>query len=210
MKILLTGFNAFGKVRSNPSQQIVEHFAALPRPPRRVQLITKVLPTEYVAATRQIRRLIRASRPDAILCLGVAPARKAISLERVALNLDDSAQPDNAGTVRRNRPIVPHGPAAYWSTLPLDAFRRTLQRSRLPVQFSSHAGGFVCNHIFYQARHEVARSQRAIPCGFIHLPKACAPSAKASTALPLPKMIRAIERCLEVLAKTSRRKKRAS
>lgn len=83
MKVLLTGFSAFGKVRVNPSEQIVRLFAARPavgaarrvalsrNPP--LQLATAVLPVEYAAAARTIRRLIRAERPDAVLCLGVAP-----------------------------------------------------------------------------------------------------------------------------------------
>ena len=72
MKILLTGFNAFGTVKVNPSQLIVEHFAA--NPPDGIDLITEVLPTEFEAAGNRIRALIRQHLPDAVLCLGVAEA----------------------------------------------------------------------------------------------------------------------------------------
>ena len=202
MKILLTGFEPFGEVRVNPSEQIVRRIAALARSRGDDDLVTEILPTEFAAAEKRIRQLIRKLRPAAVLCLGVAPQRNKISLERVALNLDDDSLPDNAGRRRAGRRIIVRGPAAYWSTLPLDRIRKQLERRNIPVSYSNHAGTYLCNHVFYVARHEVERTGNRARCGFIHVP----PVRKRSKGtkqrgIPLSTMVEAVECCLEVLRK---------
>jgi pyroglutamyl-peptidase len=216
MKILVTGFNSFAGVRVNPSEQVVRAIAERRRPGARTQagtaeIVAEVLPTEYAAATRKLRNLIRTHHPDAVVCLGVAPRRVAISLERIALNLDDDATADNAGVIRRGRQIVRGGPDVYWSTLPLAALARALQRRGIKAIISNHAGAFLCNHAFYIARHEreqyeTARARRGIPCGFIHLPGLR--GGKSARERSLNRMIRAVECCLAVIRKRETRKRR--
>ncbi|MBI2819609.1 MAG: hypothetical protein HYX73_06495 [Acidobacteria bacterium] len=197
MKILLTGFNSFEGVRMNPSEQVVRTLAERSRIDIGAELITAVLPTEYLAATRQIRKIIRSVRPDAILCLGVATKRETISLERVALNLDDDATADNVGLIRQGHKIVPNGPDVYWSTLPLARLQEALRKSRTKASISNHAGTFLCNHAFYISRHETARSRRPIPCGFIHLPGSN--RGKSKRKYSLDQLIHAVQCCLKVL-----------
>jgi pyroglutamyl-peptidase len=206
MKILLTGFEPFGPVRVNPSEQIVRRIAAQVQARGDPDLLAEVLPTEFTAAEKRIRQLIRRVRPEAVLCLGVAPQRDKISLERVALNLDDDALPDNAGRRRAGHRIVPRGPAAYWSTLPLERFRKQLERRNIPVSYSNHAGTYLCNHVFYVARHEIERLGNRAPCGFVHVPPALKQVRKRSKAakprgIPLSTMVEAVECCLAVLRK---------
>src|SRR3990172_3367135 len=105
-KILLTGFEVFGSLRVNPAEKIVRRIAESSRRKGESDLIVAVLPTEYARAGHQIRQLIRRVRPKAVLCLGVARSRTAISLERIALNLDDDPLPDNAGRVYTGRHIA--------------------------------------------------------------------------------------------------------
>ena len=202
MKILLTGFNSFSGVRVNPSEPVVRAIAEQ-KQPAKMEMIAAVLPTEYDAATRKLRGLIRKHRPDAVLCLGVAQRREVISLERVALNLDDEPTPDNAGVIRRGSRIVRGGPDLYWSTLPLAALERALKRprnaGRIRAAISNHAGAFLCNHVFYIARHETARRRGPVLCGFIHLPGLR--GYKAARERQLRGMIQAIERCLSVVRK---------
>ena len=200
MKILLTGFEPFGAVRVNPSAKIVEELAARASSAQRVNLVTKILPTEFAAAGNQIRRLIRTIRPSAVVCLGVAAARKSICLERVALNLDDEPLPDNAGAVRQDRRIVRSGPVAYWSTLPLQEMCKALKERGISAVISNHAGAYVCNHVFYSARHEMERTGSRAPCGLIHVPALKTKGRVSGTAgMPLAKMVAAVECCLEVL-----------
>jgi pyroglutamyl-peptidase len=206
MKILLTGFEPFGPVRVNPSEQIVRRIGRRVEEAARgrgaMELRAEVLPTEFAAADRRIRRLIWEFRPDAVLCLGVAPQRDRISLERFALNLDDDSLPDNAGRCRAGRRIAPSGPAAYWSTLPLEGFRRQLERRGIPVSYSNHAGTYLCNHVFYVARHEIEKMGNGAPCGFVHVPPLQEEAGrKEPRGLPLGTMVEAVECCLEVLRK---------
>jgi pyroglutamyl-peptidase len=204
MKILLTGFEPFGPVRVNPSEQIVRRIGQRVEEEARgreaMDLRAEVLPNEFVAADRRIRRLIREFRPDAVLCLGVAPQRDRISLERFALNLDDDSLPDNAGRCRAGRRIAPSGPAAYWSTLPLERFLRQLERRGIPVSYSNHAGTYLCNHVFYVARHEIEKMDSGALCGFVHVPPLQEKTRhKGPRGLALSTMVEAVECCLEVL-----------
>lgn len=196
--MILTGFTSFGSVAVNPSQLIIEAVAA--RHPVS-HLVTAVLPVEYAAAGRWIVDLIHSYQPEAVVCLGIAQNRKAINLERVALNLNDAAIPDNAGDLATGRLIDPAGPPAYWSNLPLDTMLAALQARGIPAAISNHAGAYVCNHVFYVARRELERMGSGAACGFIHVPPLSEP-ADHSDGLPLAIMMDAVECCLEILETT--------
>jgi pyroglutamyl-peptidase len=199
MKTLLTGFNRFGNLAVNPSEIIVRHFEKRAKEFPSVELITEVLPTEFVRAGERIKQLIRQYRPDQIVCLGVGANLIKIHLERVALNLDDADVADNTGLSRDGQQIVPDAPVAYWSTLPLERLSAMLADRGIPTSISNHAGTYVCNHVFYVARHEVEVLGLNTRCGFVHLPgifEKDLESARESRGLPLKMMIDAIECCL--------------
>ncbi len=193
MRVLLTGFQPFGDLQVNPSQLIVEHFQSQPR----ADVVPLVLPTAYQAASESIEQAIHTYQPDAVIMLGVAQTRTAISLERIAVNLDDAKLPDNANVVASGALIAPDGPAAYWSTLPLSALQTALEARDLPVAISNHAGTFVCNHVFYAARHLLEAIDPVIPCGFIHVPALA--ETTDQPGLPLETMIDAVNLCLDTL-----------
>ncbi len=198
MHIVLTGFNPFGSNAVNPSQIIVEALAA--RTYSAFTLTAEVLPTEYAAAGARVGELIHTLKPDAVVMLGLAGGRGVISLERVAINLNDAGLPDNAGDFAQGRLIAPDGPAAYWSTLPLDALHSALHQRQLPVGYSNHAGAFVCNHVFYSARHASEQAGLSIPCGFIHVPPLADSADSVANAVPLEVLLDGIETCLHILA----------
>src|SRR5208283_2304946 len=83
------------------------------------------------AARRIIGALVR-YRPRAVIGLGEAGGRPAISLERIAINLADErgalAKSGDPGFA----PIVDGGPDAYFSRLPLRAIIRELDRKQIP------------------------------------------------------------------------------
>lgn len=196
MKILLTGFELFGKVLENPSQRVVEHFAAK----RRDNLITAILPVDYISASAILQDLLESHKPDAVLMLGVAQMRDSISLERIAININDASIADNAGNQKSGQKIVEDAPAAYWSTLPLESMYEAIQNAGIAVNYSNHAGAYLCNHVFYYARHWLENAGLAhIPCGFIHLPD----MGDEAPKMPLEKMIRAVELCLMVWRETT-------
>jgi len=200
--ILLTGFERFSDLDCNPSELIVQCIAERAHERGETDLVTEVLPMEYGRAENRIRMLIREFKPQAIVGLGVAAGAQGIRLERVALNLDDSDEPDNSGEIARGRLIQAKGLTAYWSTLPLPRMLDALRKLGIPAFISNHAGTFVCNHIFYVARHQVARLHIRARCGFIHVPLRLEDVKRArgsEFSLPLPVMVEGIECCLNVL-----------
>jgi pyroglutamyl-peptidase len=213
MRILLTGFGPFPGVDANPSARVVEELRtayacgaevklALSGAP--IDLCTEVLPVAYAEAGELVRRRIADVRPDIVLMLGVAPRSDRIALERVALNLDDTPdRADNTGDAPDGRAIEPDGPLAYASTLPLLSLRNRLRAEGVAVTISNHAGAYLCNHVFYVARHAAEQIYPAPRCGFIHLPmpRELQPDGPGS-AFSTADLTAAIRRCIEILAET--------
>lgn len=175
--ILVTGFRPFAGHPGNPSERVARNLRGRSFCGHRVR--GSVLPVVYREIESEIDRLLSEIAPVAVVCLGLDYKTDVIKLERIAINLDDAEIPDEAGELRAGRRIAPRGPAARWSTLPLDRIASSLKAAGTPFRFSSHAGAFLCNHLMY---HLAGRAARAgIPAGFIHLP-------------PTPELIRADER----------------
>jgi len=93
-----------------------------------------------------------------------------LSFERVAINLDDAPIPDNAGQQPVDVAVLPLGPAAYFSTLPVKRMLDAVRAAGIAADTSQTAGTFVCNHVFYQLMHTLAGMPNAPRAGFIHVP----------------------------------------
>lgn len=187
--ILVTGFEPFGGLRRNPSGDLA---TALAGP----GVEGAVLPVDYARVGPALEALLE--RPwDAVVLLGVAVGRPHLSLERVAINFRDPARPDNADAVPDRPEIVPGGPDAYFSTLPLEALRDALAALGLPVEISLTAGAYLCNASFYLARHALA--ERGTPCGFVHVPPT-PDLACAAAPVAFDDQLEGLRRVVEVLA----------
>src|SRR5579885_2672208 len=163
MQALVTGFEPFDGDRINPSS------AALRRLPARlggIPLATRVLPCVFGEAAAAMAE----TAPDLVLAVGLAGGRAELSLERVAINLDDARIADNAGNRPIDRPVVAGGPAAYFATLPIKAAVAALREAGLPAAVSNSAGTFVCNHVFYRLMHAAATAAPGFRAGFLHVP----------------------------------------
>lgn len=165
--MLVTGFEPFAGQRVNPSQLAVDTLAGRTIAGRRIE--TTILPVVFGDATAALRRALRRYRPELVICVGEAGGREAITVERVAINVDDARIADNAGARPIDRAIARRGPAAYWSTLPIKAIVAALSRREIPAAVSQTAGTFVCNHVFYGLMRMLARKQ-GVRGGFIHVP----------------------------------------
>ena len=166
MTVLVTGFDAFGEVSSNPSQLIVEALEELSMD----GVATAVLPTSYSRGEARIRELLRVHRPTHTLMLGLSRSAKAITLEQLAINLDACDKPDNDGDLRPRQRIIEQAPAAYWNSLPLERMALVANEFGNEVDFSRDAGGYVCNHVFFTAAHFIASSAPDTRSGFVHIP----------------------------------------
>ena len=181
MKAVVTGFEPFGEHAENPSRLMVRRLAA--EGVAGIDLVTAELPTVFDRADAEIRRLLDQHRPDLLLSIGVASNRTVISVERIGLNLDDTALPDNAGVATEARPITADGPLALQASLPVLAMCAAIDRLGLPVEVSNHAGTYVCNHVLYAALHHAQAKGYPSRIGFLHVPQVLGPTAKSPLAL---------------------------
>jgi pyroglutamyl-peptidase len=166
--LLLTGFEPFGGEHVNPSQVVVEGISTMSF--ANVNVITAILPVSRFAATQALSATIAQCKPDVVMMLGEAGTRTRISPERVAINLDDFRIPDNGGHQPQNEPIVPDGPAAYFTTLPIHKLVASMIAADIPAGISNSAGTYLCNRVFYWVMHLIHSQNLPIQAGFIHLP----------------------------------------
>lgn len=169
-RVLLTGFDPFGGDALNPSWLIAQALHG-----KRIaghRIVAAQLPTEFGASLQRLRALMAAHRPALVVCLGLAATRAGLSLERIAINVDDARIADNAGAQPIDTPVVAGAPAAYFSTLPIKAMQQAIQAAGVPAEISQTAGTFVCNHVFYGLMHILATqpAHRHTRGGFIHVP----------------------------------------
>jgi pyroglutamyl-peptidase len=166
-KVLITGFEPFGGERVNPSWEVVKQLNDMELAGARI--IARQLPCVFGAALEALNAAIDEVQPVMVLAIGQAGGRTDITIERVAINVDDARIPDNQGQQPIDEPIVESGPAAYFSTLPIKAIVDSMREAGIPASVSQTAGTYVCNHVMYGLLHRL-NSQQAIKGGFIHIP----------------------------------------
>jgi pyroglutamyl-peptidase len=171
-RVLVTGFEPFGGETINPALEAVRRLEGrvLTDSHDSVQIVTAEMPTVFGKVIEVLHDAIDKQKPDVVICVGQAGGRYHITPERVAINVDDARIPDNAGHQPVDTPIVPNGPVAYWTKLPIKRIVSALQQAGIPASVSNSAGTYVCNHIFYGLMHLLATKYTTIRGGFIHIP----------------------------------------
>jgi pyroglutamyl-peptidase len=165
--LVLTGFEPFRGEPINPSWEVARLFDG--EVIGGLQIKSVRVPVGCAKAARRIRAAIVRYRPRAVIGLGEAGGRPAISLERIAINLAD----ERGSLAKRGdpgfTPIIRGAPDAYFSRLPLSAIIHELDRKQIPASVSLSAGAYACNALMYAALHYLRRKP-GVPVGFIHLP----------------------------------------
>lgn len=165
--ILVTGFQPFGGQDVNPALEAVR---LLPQELAGARIAQVEVPVTYRQAFEPVSAAIEEFEPDAVVCVGQAAGYMCVNVERVAINVDDCAAPDNAGTIHCNVPILDDGPAAYFATLPVHDMVRAIEEAGLPAKVSNSAGTYVCNHLMYLVLDHAARKRPGMLAGFVHVP----------------------------------------
>ena len=165
-RVLISGFEPFGGSNLNSSQLVVEaiskeSFSGL-------DLFTVILPVEFGKAADVLLSKVKEIDPEIIIAFGQAEGRKALTPEKIAINLDSARIPDNAGELRVNKVIIEKGADGYFSTLPIEKMVKAVKECGLESEVSLSAGAFLCNHIFYHLQHKLLES--GVKSGFVHLP----------------------------------------
>lgn len=190
MKLLLTGFEPFGGGTDNPSWDCLEYLAC----PENIDLVKLRLPVTFRGAPAMLREALEAERPDAVVCLGLAENRQAITPELIAVNLAHGRIADNEGFQPSQEPVIPGGPDGRFATLPVFALVEALQGAGLPAQVSYTAGAYVCNTLMYHLLDWA--KDKHVPAGFVHIP--------SRQTLPLPETARGIGCILQYLAEAQK------
>lgn len=167
MKILVTGFDPFGGESVNPAWEAVK---SLPSEINGATVKTLQIPTVFNESADKVFAVIDEFQPDAIVCVGQAGGRTAVTPERVAINMDDARIPDNIKQQPIDVVIKEDGAPAYFSTLPIKAMVQNMLKAGVPASVSNTAGTFVCNHIMYQVLYYIDKKGLNAKAGFIHIP----------------------------------------
>ena len=198
-KLLITGFDPFGGEPVNPAYEAVR---LLPDVVAGIKLCKLEVPTEFVRSGAVLRDALAAERPDAVLCVGQAGGRAAITPEKVAINLMDGRIPDNAGYQPVDVPIRADGPAAYFATLPVKAMVQRMQDAGIPAAVSYTAGTYVCNSLMYTLLFLIDRKFPGVRGGFIHVPYAMEQAVNKPLGTPsmdLRQISRGLEKAVEAV-----------
>ena len=165
--VLLTAFEPFGGDVVNASELAARPLDGVEVAGHRVSVA--ILPCVFGAAIDTLRREIDRLEPALVVACGEASGRSEISIERIAINVDDARIPDNAGKQPIDVAVAPDGPAAYFSRLPIKSIVQALSQAKIPAAISQTAGTFVCNHVFYGLMRALEGTD--VPGGFVHVPR---------------------------------------
>jgi pyroglutamyl-peptidase len=167
-RVLVTGFEPFGGDTVNPALETVKKLAEIPTENYEIRVCE--IPTVFNKSLKHLEKTIVETKPDIVICVGQAGGRSDITVERVAINVDDARIPDNEGNQPIDTAVVEGGPVAYWSTLPIKAIVKEMNDKGIPASVSQTAGTFVCNHLFYGLMNQLAHLNKTITGGFLHIP----------------------------------------
>lgn len=194
MKLLFTGFEPFGGETVNPAWEAVQR---LPGHIGAWKLTKLQVPTVFGSAAECVLSRAQTLLPDAVVCVGQAGGRRAVTPELVAINLQYASIADNRGQQPQDVPCIPGAPSAYFSTLPVRRMAEAIRAAGLPGELSYSAGSFVCNDLLFRLLHRYDGTQTRV-C-FIHVPYLPEQAKNGVPSMQLDDMIRALEAAIAVI-----------
>ena len=129
--------------------------------------------------------------------MGQAGGRKGITPEVIGINLREAGIPDNEGLQLVNVPVVPGGPAAYFSSLPVREMVEAMKAGSIPCSLSYTAGAFVCNDVLYTVLHHFYETP--VRAGFIHVPFLPEQAGDGVPSLPLETIVQGLTLAISAL-----------
>ena len=193
-RVLVTGFDPFGGQPVNPAREAV---LCLPDTVGGYEITKLEIPTVFGLAAETVLQAAEELRPHAILCVGQAGGRSAVTPEVVAINLREASIPDNAGNMPVNTPVIENAPAAYFATLPVRDMVRAVKERGIPCAFSYTAGTFVCNDLLYTLLHHYRDTD--VRVGFVHIPFLPEQAGEGVPSMELNTVVEALTAMIGVL-----------
>lgn len=205
MKVLISGFEPYGEMSVNPTQQIAEKAGGLGL--EGVVVHTILLPVNYDECVERLVEEIDRLSPEAVICCGLYPGRTAVTPERVGLNVKDTMVEDpiadNRGNKPVDEPVTPEGPDALFSLLPYRRIVRELRAAGVPAFVSNTAGTYICNNTLYGVVDHVIKKHPGTLAGFVHFPASTEMAIEDPTlpSLPIEMMSKALSVIVETVVK---------
>ena len=157
MRILVTAFEPFDGNDTNISQRVLDAILA--------DIAKLLLPVSFRRAPEVLNEAIEQFLPEVIISMGQAAEGDKIRLERLAINIMDSAKGDNDGYFPDEEIICNEAPLALKTALPVKQLCADCINAGLPTIVSNSAGLYVCNRIYFEALRCTTNSL------FVHIPK---------------------------------------
>ena len=167
LRVLLTGFEPFGKSNENSSWAVAEKVAACGFVG--AEVVAMRLPVSFAGVGTALRKAVKECSPDVVIMLGQAAGIDFIKLERIAINMMDATTPDNDGYLPDEEPICADGAAALFTNTDLKELRGAVEEQGIPAKVSNSAGLYVCNRLYYEAL-QLCNERPGMKGLFVHLP----------------------------------------
>lgn len=199
--ILITGFGPFPGAPFNPTGPLVQRLATL-----RIagtKIVTHIFETSYTAVDRDLPKLRKRHKPDAVLMFGLASRARIVRIETRAQNAL-AMLPDVAGKTPKRKAIAARRPAALPMALPSQPMLRAVRKAGVRARLSNDAGRYLCNYLCWHATEAATANKGPRLAAFVHVPLVPEKPVKktASKRLTLDDLVRAGEAALRVVAAT--------
>lgn len=193
-KLLITGFEPFGGESVNPSWEAVK---LMPDTIGEWTLIKLCIPVVFGEAAKTVIRVAEEMCVDAVLSIGQAGGRDAVTPEFIGINLRHASIPDNVGKKPTDEAILNGGEAAYFATVPARKMVEAINTAGIAAKPSYSAGTYVCNDVLYTLLAHFDSTDTRV--GFIHVPYESAQAKENAPSMPLSDMVRALSAAIDVL-----------
>jgi pyroglutamyl-peptidase len=162
--IVVTGFGPFPRVRVNPTTALAR---AVTKRLRASGLATEalILETSYAGGLPRLRAHLAASRPRAVLMLGLAARARKIRVELFGRGHASPLHPDASGGTPSAMPATAALPLR--TTAGPEAALASLRRRGLRSALSPSAGRYLCDACYASA---LKHAGSGVPVIFIHVP----------------------------------------
>ena len=199
MKVLITGFDSFGNETINPSNLAVN---SLPDSIGDIIIKKVTIPTIFKKSSEVLEKYIAEFSPNIVICVGQAGGRDKITVERVAINIDDARIPDNDNNSPIDEKIRQDGENAYFVDLPVKAMVEAIKEEGLISSLSNSAGTYVCNHLMYGVLYHIDKTYKGMKGGFIHVPYIPEQTEDKPNkpSMPLKDIVKGLEAAISAIA----------
>jgi pyroglutamyl-peptidase len=146
MKILISGFEPFGKMNINPTEELLKEAVSFDI--ENVEISTVLLPVNYDECAEELIAKIEEVNPDVVISCGLAAGRTAITPERIGINIKDTGSGDPYPDA------ISNSAGTFICNNTLYAVLNYIQKNNLPIK-----AGF----IHFPASTEMSSRNPALP-----------------------------------------------